>query len=232
MGGSSNEVRMLEAQQTPGFDPFLNEVRGAETHTHEAGINRGVGALTGRQVIVATHDRGIALAHLETGLVLRFAEPHGLATGMEVAISDHRGFRYVGVRTRVAAAVEPDSTWARLEYPEAAVFYPGRRHVRIPPERLGARVELKLRDGTVQEVRAIDVSAGGLCLVLPTEDGFVVGQAFGVTVRFEDETLELPARVRSAMVEVDEVRLGVEFAGAADELSRRINRVMRVVDAP
>ena len=68
--------------------------------------------------------------------------------------------------------------------------------------------------------------------MLPVEQGFVVGEAFNVTVAFPDIKLELAARVRSAMVEGDEVRLGVEFAGPADELSRRINRVLRVVDAP
>lgn len=220
---------MLVHPRTPtpaGFDPFLRHTEGAEVATDDEGITRALAAVRGCEVVVACDAAGF----VGTGVVADHLaiEIHGacrLRVGHEVAVSDHRGLRYVGYRAVVGAVYQSNGKdMIRLFTPRSAVFYPGRRHVRLDGA-LGAHILVEVDDALVP-ARGIDISMGGLGLVIPHEAGFVVGQSFLVHIRFADCTLTLPAQVRSASVNTRGVRLGVEFAGHNPELYDKIRSAL------
>jgi hypothetical protein len=67
----------------------------------------------------------------------------------------------------------------------------------------------------------------GIGIRVALEDGFVIGQVFMVHLTFSEETISLPARVRTALVEGDEIRLGLEFAGRSEGLEYRVLTALR-----
>ncbi len=210
----------------PGFDPFLRHTEGAEVADDEDGIARALAAVKGREVVIACDEASyVGTAMAADHLTLEVTGPCPLRVGHEIAVSDHRGLRWVGYRAVVGAVYrENGKQMLRLFTPLTAVFYPGRRHVRLDGA-LGAHIVIEVDDELVP-ARGADISMGGLGLVLPHDCGFVVGQSFTVHVRFADCTLTLPAQVRSASVSTTGVRLGVEFAGHHPELHEKIRRAL------
>ncbi len=72
------------------------------------------------------------------------------------------------------------------------------------------RVNLKGEDGKLLEGWALNVSRGGLRVIL--EDKVVLGQKFDVTVGTEDQLMR-PARIVWVQEEPDGVIVGLEFTG-------------------
>ncbi len=220
---------MLVHPQTPtppGFDPFLRETDGAEVAHDTDGVMRAIAAVQGREVVVACDAVNfVGTAMVCDHLGMEMAGPCPIEVGQEVAVSDHRGLRYVGYRA-VVGAVYPTRgrTMLRLFTPRSAVFYPGRRFVRLDGS-LDAHVVVEVDDELIP-ARGIDISMGGLGLMIPASAGFVVGQSFIVHMRFPDGTLSLPAQVRSASVEIEGIRLGVEFAGHDAQLHARVRTAL------
>ncbi len=210
----------------PGFDPFLRDRDGAELATDSAGISRGVDSMLGREVVVAVEEAEWAgTARMDAPLTLRFSGPCPVRTGQQIAVSDHRGLRYVGMRARVRALYrEGRHVVARLEAPDGVLFYPGRGEVRLDGT-LGASVVLEFDDELVP-ARGVDISASGVGLLIPALAGFVTGAGFTVHMRFADDCIELPAIVRSAHVVDDSIRLGVEFAGHHPLLESRVRQAL------
>jgi hypothetical protein len=221
---------MKAHDRVPGFDPFLRDVRGAEVLRAPGDLSRAVARLVGREVLVAGDGGRVEVARLVGPLTLRFEVPCPFAEGEAVALTDHRGLRYTGVRTTISSVFMAEGApTARLRVPSIAVFYPGRRDVRLEGD-LGARIELD-HDGVRTPARALDISMGGIGVQIDVADGFVTGQVFTVCLDFGDGELQLPARVRSAVVDGDAIRLGVEFAAhaAVDALSRRLHGPLAAV---
>lgn len=214
------------APTPPGFDPFLRDTDGADVAEDEEGVMRALSAVRSKEVVVACD----AASFVGTGVVSDHltVEVRGhcpVKVGQELAVSDHRGFRYVGYRAVVGAVCpEAGRTILRLFTPRTAVFYPGRRFVRLDGV-LGAHITVEV-DQELIEAEGVDISMGGVGLIIPSEAGFVVGEAFLVHMRFPDATLSLPAIVRSADVRARQLRLGVEFAGCDAHLQARIRTAL------
>ncbi len=207
------------------FDPFLREVEGAERVTDLDGVRRAVSTLLGREVMVGTDGAELLIARCIEPLTLRMEQLADIRPGTTVAVSDHRGVQFVGFRAAVGSVVhEAGATLLRLFVPSEAYFYPGRRYVRIDGA-MGADVVLEY-DDQIMPARTMDVSMGGIGLRIPASDGFVIGQVFIVHLNFSDATLSLSARVRTAVVEGEEVRLGLEFAARSPMLEERIRSVL------
>lgn len=204
-----------------GFDPFLRDLPHAEVLRTPAAIRRAIDALAGREVMVGGADGQLSLARLEEPLALVYEGPCPLVVGQEVAVSDHRGLRYVGFRAVVGAVFcgAHERPTARLFMPRQAVFYPGRRHRRLDGV-LGASVLIEYEDAMVP-ARGLDLSMAGVGLLIDEADGFVMGQDFRVHLKFHDEMVTIPARVRSATVLSQGVRLGVEFLAHDEVLASR-----------
>ncbi len=216
-------IQVFPQYETPsGFDPFLRDNQGADVAEDEEGVMRATAAVQSREVVLACE----AVNFVGTGVVtdhltVEVRGPCPIKVGHEIAVSDHRGIRHIGYRA-VVRAVCPDDhrILLRLFTPRTAVFYPGRRFTRIEGS-LGADVTVEI-DGELVVAEGIDVSMGGLGLIIRSDVGFVVGESFLVHMRFPDGTLSLPAIVRSASVRGPLLRLGVEFAGGDAQLQRRI----------
>lgn len=223
---------MHSTHRAPGFDPFLHDVRGAEVLEDAAGLGLATQRLVGREVLVAGDGGRVEVAVMSGPQSLRLSGPCPFAEGEPIAITDHNGLRYTGLRTAVATFRDTaGGAVIRLRAPSVAVFYPGRRHVRLSGD-LGARIELDCEGGPI-DARALDISMGGVGLSVSREDGFVIGETFDVCLHLDDGVLRLPARVRSAVVFDDEVRLGVEFAAHApvERLSRRLHAALHARQA-
>ncbi|MCK6570848.1 PilZ domain-containing protein [Myxococcota bacterium] len=221
------------AESIPPFDPFLQELVGTEIVHDLDGIRRAVASMVGREVMIAADAGELTVARC-TGALSFFVDAPAVRfeVGDTVAITDHRGVQFVGFRATVGAVVrEGDGVVVKLFVPREAVFYPGRRHVRLDGT-LGADVVLEY-DDQVTVARGVDVSMGGIGVRTDANDGFVIGQVFTVHLNFGDGTLSLPARVRTAVVLGEDVRLGLEFAARNEELERRIrSALVRAGHAP
>ena len=212
------------------FDPFLRTTEGAESVRDVDTLRRGLEAMAQRDVMVATPNGFVGVAICEAPL--RFKIERGelasaLRVGDSIAITDHRGVQYVGFHAIVVSAEPHADGGATLSVlrPTEAYFYPGRRHVRLDGV-LGAQFELDM-DGERTVATGLDVSMRGIGIRVAIEDGFVIGQVFMVHLRFSEETISLPARVRTALVEGDEIRLGLEFAGRSEGLEYRVLTALR-----
>jgi hypothetical protein len=221
------------AESIPPFDPFLQELVGTEIVHDLDGIRRAVASMVGREVMIAADAGELTVARCTAALSFFVDAPAvRFEVGDTVAITDHRGVQFVGFRATVGAVVrDGDGVVVKLFVPREAVFYPGRRHVRLDGT-LGADVVLEY-DDQVTVARGVDVSMGGIGVRTDANDGFVIGQVFTVHLNFGDGTLSLPARVRTAVVLGEDVRLGLEFAARNEELERRIrSALVRAGHAP
>ena len=213
---------------TPPFDPFLQDLGGVESVSDLDSIRRAVASMIGREVMLATHEGDLIVARGVEPLVFQVEGDTPLAVGQTVALTDHRGVQFVGFRATIGAIVQAsEGRHVRLFVPREAIFYPGRRHVRIDGT-LGADVVLEF-DDQVTVARGVDVSMGGVGVRTAASDGFIIGQIFTVHLHFGDGSLSIPARVRTAMVLGEDVRLGLEFAARNDELERRLRAALRTV---
>jgi hypothetical protein len=203
------------------FDPFLREVTGAEVVTDLDSIRRAVARMVGREIMLATDDGDLIVARGIEALTVRIEDDVDLVVGQTIALTDHRDVQFVGFKATIGALQrEVDHRIVRLFVPREAVFYPGRKHVRIDGT-LGADVVLEF-DDQVTVARGVDVSMGGIGVRTDAQDGFVIGQVFTVHMHFGDRSLSLPARVRTAVVLGEDVRLGLEFAARNEEFERRV----------
>jgi len=230
-----------------GFDPFLNDIPGAEVARDTASVHRALLLLHRQEVLVATADGELFTGRMEEPLALRFSGDFDLGRGDQVAISDQRGIELIGFRATVGAVlVDGGARLARLFVPQVAIFYPGRQHVRIEGD-LGADVTLETENDLLN-ARGLDVSIGGIGVLVSAADGFLVGQTFLVHLTFDGTRVSLPARARSAEVVGDDVRLGLRFLfhstrspvglgrlggrsiAGEEELARRIRAALRRVN--
>lgn len=220
-------MNLAPAQPTLApFDPFLRQVEGAEQVTDTDSIRRAVGSMVGREVMLATDAGELVVASGLEPLAFRVADEVELTIGQAVALTDHRDVQFVGFRAVIGAIQrDEDGRVVRLFVPREAVFFPGRRHVRIDGA-LGADVVLEWED-QVTVARGVDVSMGGIGVRTDVRDGFCIGQIFTVHLHFGDRSLSLPARVRTAVVLGEDVRLGLEFAARHEEFERRIRAALR-----
>ena len=226
-------IAPARADHSPPFDPFLKELVGTEIVGDLDGIRRAVASMVGREVMVAADAGELVVARCTGALTFSVDAPAvRFEVGDAVAVTDHRGVQFVGFRATVGAVVrDGDGLVVKLFVPREAVFYPGRRHVRLDGT-LGADVVLEY-DDQVTVARGVDVSMGGIGVRTDANDGFVIGQVFTVHLNFVDGTLSLPARVRTAVVLGEDVRLGLEFAARNEELERRIrSALVRAGHAP
>jgi len=212
------------------FDPFLRTTEGAERVRDVDTLRRGLESVVQRDVMVATPSGFVGVAVCEAPLRFK-VEPGELAgalrVGDAVAITDHRGVQYIGFHAVVVSVEARADGAAMLSVlrPTEAYFYPGRRHVRLDGT-LGAKVELDM-DGERTLATGLDVSMRGIGVRVALEDGFVIGQVFVVHLTFSQETISLPARVRTALVDGEEIRLGLEFAGRSEGLEYRVLTALR-----
>jgi hypothetical protein len=226
-------IAPAHADHSPPFDPFLKELVGTEIVGDLDGIRRAVASMVGREVMVAADAGELVVARCTGSLTFSVDAPAvRFEVGDAVAVTDHRGVQFVGFRATVGAVVRNgDGLVVKLFVPREAVFYPGRRHVRLDGT-LGADVVLEY-DDQVTVARGVDVSMGGIGVRTDANDGFVIGQVFTVHLNFGDGTLSLPARVRTAVVLGEDVRLGLEFAARNEELERRVrSALVRAGHAP
>ncbi len=220
-------------QSTAPFDPFLQELSGTEVVGDLDGIRRAVASMVGREIMLAADAGDLVVARCTGSLTFAVDEPvRAFEVGDTIAVTDHRGVQFVGFRATVGAIVPSgDGVIVKVFVPREAVFYPGRRHVRLDGT-LGADVVLEYED-QVTVARGVDVSMGGIGVRTDADDGFIIGQVFTVHLNFGDGTLSLPARVRTAVVLGEDVRLGLEFAARNEELERRIrSALVRAGHAP
>ncbi|MFZ4735362.1 MAG: PilZ domain-containing protein [Bradymonadia bacterium] len=214
------------------FDPFLRSTEGAESVRELDAICRGLESMLHRDVLLASPDGVICVARCEGPLAFVVPAPGlraSVSAGDSLAISDHRGVQYVGFHAVVAQVERLDDGGARVTVlrPAEALFYPGRRHLRLDGA-LGAEVELGM-EGRRTRATGVDVSMGGIGVRIPLDEGFVIGQIFTVHLDFGGARVALPARVRTALVVDGEIRLGLEFAGRSEGLEHRLLDALRKV---
>lgn len=207
------------------FDPFLRELEGAERVADLDGIRRAVDSMLGREVMLATDDGEVVVGRCHEPLCVRVPGDVPVEIGQTVSVTDHRDVQYVAFRAVVGAIQqEAGVRILRLFVPREAFFYPGRRHVRIDGV-LGADLILEF-DDQLTVARGVDVSMGGIGVRVAASDGFVIGKIFTVHMHFSDGPVSLPARVRTAVVAGDDVRLGLEFAARSEALERRVRSAL------
>lgn len=208
------------------FDPFLKVLDGTEIIHDLDGIRRAVATMVGREVMVAADAGELTVARCKEALSFVVDAPAvRFDVGDTVAVTDHRGVQFVGFRATVGAIVhEGAGVVIKLVVPREAVFYPGRKHVRLDGT-LGADVALEF-DDQVTVARGVDVSMGGIGVRTDANDGFAIGQVFTVHLNFGDGTLSLSARVRTAVVLGEDVRLGLEFATRNEEFEYRVRSAL------
>jgi hypothetical protein len=210
----------------------LRSNKGAESVRELDAICRGLESMLHRDVLLASPDGAISVARCEGPLVFIVAAPGfrgAISAGDSLAVSDHRGVQYVGFHAVVAQVEGLDDGSDRVTVlrPAEALFYPGRRHVRLDGA-LGAEVELGM-EGRRTRASGVDVSMGGIGVRIPLDEGFVIGQVFTVHLDFGGVRVALPARVRTALVVDGEIRLGLEFAGRSEGLEHRVLEALRKV---
>ena len=226
MNPTSNPGAVAGAGSTPGalppLDPFLRKLDGAETVRRLDAVNRAALMVVGRAVTIGTDSGDLRTGHCTELLNFRVEGSGSLEVGETVSITYPQGSQFFGLRAAVASSTRDDEVVevVRVFAPREAYIFPGRQHVRLEGA-LGAKIALKVEDLDI-EARGIDVSVGGLGVVIPAAAGFVIGQSFGVRLDFGDEVISLEAQVRAAVVEGDSVRLGLEFVSRCEALEARI----------
>ncbi len=226
MNPTSNPGAVAGAGSTPGalppLDPFLRKLDGAETVRRLDAVNRAALMVVGRAVTIGTDSGDLRTGHCTELLNFRVEGSGSLEVGETVSITYPQGSQFFGLRAAVASSTRDDEVVevVRVFAPREAYIFPGRQHVRLEGA-LGAKIALKVEDLDI-EARGIDVSVGGLGVVIPAAAGFVIGQSFDVRLDFGDEVISLEAQVRAAVVEGDSVRLGLEFVSRCEALEARI----------
>ena len=226
MNPTSNPGAVAGAGSTPGalppLDPFLRKLDGAETVRRLDAVNRAALMVVGRAVTIGTDSGDLRTGHCTELLNFRVEGSGSLEVGETVSITYPQGSQFFGLRAAVASSTRDNEVEevVRVFAPREAYIFPGRQHVRLEGA-LGAKIALKFEDLEI-EARGIDVSVGGLGVVIPAAAGFVIGQSFDVRLDFGDEVISLEAQVRAAVVEGDSVRLGLEFVSRCEALEARI----------
>ncbi|MSP73848.1 MAG: PilZ domain-containing protein [Myxococcales bacterium] len=232
MNPTSNPGAVAGAGSTPGalppLDPFLRRLDGVETVRHRDAVNRAALIVVGRAVTIGTDSGDLRTGHCTELMNFRVEGSGSLEVGETVSITYPRGSQFFGLRAAVASSTrDGEAEVVRVFAPREAYIFPGRQHVRLEGT-LGAKVVLKVEDLEI-EARGIDVSTGGLGVsvggigvLIPAADGFVIGHSFDVRLDFGDEVISLEAKVRTAVVEGDSVRLGMEFVSRSEALEARI----------
>ena len=226
MNPTSNPGAVAGAGSTPGalppLDPFLRKLDGAETVRRLDAVNRAALMVVGRAVTIGTDSGDLRTGHCTELLNFRVEGSGSLEVGETVSITYPQGSQFFGLRAAVASSTRDNEVEevVRVFAPREAYIFPGRQHVRLEGA-LGAKIALKVEDLDI-EARGIDVSVGGLGVVIPAAAGFVIGQSFDVRLDFGDEVISLEAQVRAAVVEGDSVRLGLEFVSRCEALEARI----------
>lgn len=201
------------------FDPFLQHTQGAERAMDLDGIRRALYALDGKEVMVAGPS-GVHLGRIR-GARLVVQGACALAVGQTIALSDHSGLRYVGYKARVTACrLDGPTTIATLADPCLAVFFPGRRHPRIP-NTLDAQIVVEWAEQLVP-AETIDLSICGLGLLVPELTQMQPGAEVMTHIRFPDRVIALDAKIRTSRRVGRGRRIGVMFLTPSTELERRI----------
>ena len=206
------------------FDPFLRDIHGADVVHATEGIFRAITALRRHDIVVAYRER-VDQGWLEGPFSLRLSGRCPLRVGDEVSLSLTQGRRHVGVRTSVADVVCTDNgTAVRLSQPSFAVFAPGRRHMRVKGS-LGAKLVVDL-GGRRMPARGLDISIGGIGLILDDYLEVEVGDRAHIYFDFHEERVCLPATVRRTILGSDGPGLGLEFDHHDPRIARRLEESM------
>ncbi|MCA9539130.1 MAG: PilZ domain-containing protein [Myxococcales bacterium] len=207
------------------FDPFLFDLPGADEADDPVTLSQVANGLVRHEVMIAVDSGVIETGEMVSRLVVRLAPDTRVRHGDGVAVSFHEGYRYTGFRTSVVLVEETEGgLMASLRAPERVVFSPGRQHLRLDGV-LGARVMLEV-DDALFPARGLDLSMGGLGVMIAEVDAASVHSPLLVHLAFPDDRLTLEAHVRSARSDGEDVRLGIEFVEPPASLLRRINAAL------
>ncbi len=203
-----------------GFDPFLRELEGAEVATDTASMERALRFLTAKELVVASGDGRLEVGFLQDPRHLEF-QRCPFFPGSDLALSDHQGIHYVGVRVRAAHQL---GEVLFLEPPQMAVFFPGRRQLRLDGA-LGAQAILECENELIP-ARAIDLSMGGMGLRIALGE-YQIAQELIIHLQIREQSFSLPAQIRNVRRDEEEIRLGLQFGIHSEALSSMIREAVR-----